>query len=54
MGCSFEPVMDCVDEHPDANKYFCDSNGTQALDLVSCAGVLDLYNACVLAAKEQP
>jgi hypothetical protein len=53
LGCSFEPVLDCADEHPDGNKYFCDGNGIQALDLVSCAGVLDAYNACVLAAKGQ-
>ena len=51
LGCSVEPVMDCVDEHPDANRYFCDDNGIQAFDLESCADVLDAYNGCVLAAK---
>ena len=53
LGCSVEPVMDCVDEHPDANRYFCDDNGIQAFDLESCADVLDAYNGCVLAAKGQ-
>lgn len=53
LGCSFEPVLDCADEHPDANRYFCDENGIRAFDLESCAEVLDAYNGCVLAAKGQ-
>jgi hypothetical protein len=54
LGCSFEPVMDCVHEHPDVNKVVCENNSIEALDPVSCKDVFDAYKACVLAAQEQP
>lgn len=52
MGCSFEPVMDCADEHPDAIQSFCEANTIKPVD-TACAEVLGVFNACVLAAKEQ-
>lgn len=54
LGCSFEPMMDCADQHPDVVKSFCEDNSIKPVDPVSCAEILAEYNKCVLDAPEEP
>lgn len=52
MGCSYEPVLDCADAHPEVFNFTCET-GVQMAVVNTCDAVSDEYNACVAAAGNE-